>query len=116
MFYQVFKSLDNPSSFMGLKGSYLRYAAVGIAIALVISFAIGSVTNGLLGIIIFVALGALDYMGVMAFQARFSERERKKWFASRKLPDVLVLDPIQFRRLVEANLEKAKRIKQKNSS
>lgn len=116
MIIPVFKSLDNPSSFVGLKGSYLRFAAIGLGVALAIAGAIGSATSGLVGIIAFVALGALDYMGVMAFQAKFSERERKKWFSSRHLPDVLVFEPKSFRHMAGLKLDKAKKIKTKQET
>jgi len=115
MFYQVFKSLDNPSSMFGLKGSYLRYTAAGLGIAMMIALIVGSITNGLIGIISFVALGAIVYMGVMAFQAKFTERERKKWFASRKLPDVVSFQPKAFSKLAASRLERAKKMKQKQT-
>lgn len=116
MIYPVFKSLDNPSSFVGLKGSYIRYAATGIGVALFIAFVIGGATNGLIGVIVFVALGALDYMGVMAFQAKFSERERQKWFSSRKLPDVLNIEPRSFRYQAGLRLDKARQKQQKKDT
>lgn len=115
MLYPVFKSLDNPSSMFGLKGSYVRYAAVGAGIALALALVIGSATNGLVGIIAFVAIVMLVYMGVMAFQARYTERERKKWFASRKLPDVLVFEPMTFTSLARQKLDLAKALKTKKT-
>lgn len=96
MQYTIFKSLDNPSSMVGLKGSYLKFALMGIGIALLIAGVVGSLTNGLIGIIVFIAIGAAVYLGVMAFQAKFSERERGKWFSSRKTPDVIHFAPLRF--------------------
>lgn len=100
---RIYKSLDNPPSMLGLKGSYLRFAAIGLAIALVIGMLVGSVTNGLIGILVFVALTAAAYIGVMAFQARFTERERKKWFSSRKIPDLIHVKPVPIHKLARLN-------------
>ena len=113
MQYPVFKSLDNPSSMLGLKGSYLKFAAIGVGVALIIGFGVGSATNGLIGIIVFIAVSAVAYFAVMAFQARFTERERKKWFSSRKLPDIITLEPRTFGQLAAGRLGIAKRIKAK---
>lgn len=103
MEFRIYKSLDNPPSMLGLKGSYLRFAAMGLGVALIVGFVIGSATNGLVGILAFVAFTAITYMGVMAFQAKFSERERKKWFSSRKIPELIHLKPEAFHKLSRLN-------------
>ena len=96
MDYKVYKSLDNAPSFLGLQGSYQRYAAIGTGLAFVVGAIVGGATNGLVGVIVFLAATAGVYLCVMAFQARFTERERKKLFSSRNIPDVIVFAPESF--------------------
>ena len=113
MRYVVYKALDNPPSFVGLKGSYIKYAGIGMGGAGVIGMMIGSITNGLVGVIAFVALAAGVYLSVLAFQAKFSERERTKWLTSRKLQDVIVFEPVSFNTLAARRRSVAEKIVKK---
>ena len=113
MRYIIYKALDNPPSFVGLKGSYIKIAVVGVVISGVIGLVAGSVFNGLVGVIVFIAFAAAVYLGVMAFQARFTERERRKWLSSMKLSDVIVFDPESFLTLARRRLEAAERVTKK---
>lgn len=93
MRYTVYKSLDKPSSLFGLRGTYLRYAIIGIIVAAMISFIVGGITNGLVGMILFIILIAVVYIIVLRIQAKFSERERTKWFCAHVLPDYIIVPP-----------------------
>lgn len=108
--YTIYKALDNPPSFVGLKGSYIKFASAGLGISLVISLFIGSLTNGLIAVISFTALSAAAYLGVMAFQAKFTERERMKWMSSRKLMDVITFPPEQFSTMANRRLSTAEKL------
>ena len=116
MRYPVYKSLDNPPSFLGLKGSYLRIAGIGLFGAIIIGGTVGSFTNGLVGIIVFSAGAAADYLGVMAFQAKYSERERKKWVASLKIKDTIVFEPITFSEMARRRYLAAEKITKKKDT
>ena len=116
MYYKIYKALDNAPSFLGLQGSYQHYAAIGVAIALVLGFSIGGATNGLIGVVVFLVGTAAAYLAVMAFQARFTERERKKFISSRKSPDVIVFAPESFTSLARKQYEIAQKRAKKPSS
>ena len=110
MEYTIYKALDNPPSFVGLKGSYIRFAGFGMVGAGFIGLAIGGATNGLVGVLSFAALAAGVYLGVMAFQARFSERERKKWVSSRKIKNVVLVPPSPISRMAARRLSAAEKL------
>ena len=93
MEYRVYKSLDRKASTFGLRGSYLKFGLIGVAVAFVIGGLFWINTSGLVGFIVFVALVLLAYAAIMGFQARFSERERNRWFAGFFLPDSTAVPP-----------------------
>ena len=113
MRYIIYKALDNPPSFVGLKGSYIKIAVVGVILSGVMGLIAGGVFNGLVGVIVFIACAAAAYWGVMAFQARFTERELRKWLSSMKLMDVIVFGPESFSSLARRRLEAAERVTKK---
>lgn len=103
----VYKSLDNPSSMFGLRGSYQRMFWIGTAAAAVLALMLGSVFGQLVGIILLIA-GILGvYAGVMAVQGRYSDREQKKMTASLSLPDMLVFRPVSVRHMAESAAKRA---------
>lgn len=93
MKYIVYKSLDKSSSLLGLKGSYLYYTIGGLVVAAMIGVIVSRPTNGLVGMIVFIVLMVLVYLAVLRIQAKFSERERTKWFCSHRLPSFIFLPP-----------------------
>ena len=108
MRYIVYKSLDNPSSMFGIKGSYLGWVAAGAGAGLVVAVIAGGFIGGLGGVIVFLACLVASYLGTLVMQAKYSERERKKWLASRKIPDVVVFRPETARDMAEDNYMAAK--------
>lgn len=113
MHYTIYKALDNPPSFVGLKGSYIKYTGFGMAGAGAVGMIVGTFTNGLIGVIVFVACAAGVYLGVLAFQAKFTERERTKWLSSKKLKDVIIVAPVKFTKLAEDRLHAAEKLVKK---
>ena len=112
MIYRVYKSLDNPASMFGIKGSYIYYVGAGALVSALLGVAVGIFTNSFVGFLVFVLGLVLSYLGTMVFQARFSERERKRWLSSRALPDVVVLPPKRFAEIAEGSYRKAEERKQ----
>lgn len=93
MRYTIYKSLDKPSSLFGLKGTYLTICIAGAGVGLFPAVLVGSITNGLIGTILFIGCAAGSYFGTLRFQSKFSERERAKWLSSRNLPDYIAVPP-----------------------
>lgn len=101
MIYDTYNSLDKVSSLFGIKGSYIQYAAIAVGASAAVGFLVAQVTNGLIGVLVFIALAAVSYFTVLGIQAKFSERERTKWFCSHRLPNFIVVPPKRFRKYVK---------------
>ena len=98
MLYKVYRSLDKTNSLFGIKGSYQKYALIGIVAAILLGFVLGMMTNGLIGTLVALGGGAAVYVAILSVQSRFSERERTKWFCSHRLPDCITVPPRPLRR------------------
>lgn len=105
MRYTVYKSLDKPSSLFGLKGSYFFYAAGGALVGAVLALTIGAITNGLIGMLLFIVLLVIDYAVIMGIQTKYSERERTKWFCSHKLPSFITVPPRRLSSHMKVNFK-----------
>lgn len=101
MRYAVYKSLDKKNSLFGIRGSYQKYALYGIGISVLAGLIVGTSVNSMLGTILAIVLGAATYAGVLAVQSRYSEKERTKWFCSKKLPGYVLMQPKRLSRYVK---------------
>lgn len=90
---KVYRSLDRPSAFFGIRGRYQSLTLYAFVVDLVISFLCGQITNGLIGTVIFLALGAIIYMGAIYIQGIYSDRALFRYFTSRRLPGFIKLSP-----------------------
>lgn len=98
---KVYKSLDKSSSLFGIRGSFIRIAGAGAALAVVVGMGvIGPVTDGLVGILSVVALLVVDYMGVMMLQGKYTERGLDRRMSVRSLPRFILTRPRPMRRLL----------------
>lgn len=96
----VFRSLDRSNKLFGIKGSYIVYAAAGLAVALVLGLAVGSIIgSGLVGIIAFLAFAAVIYMYIVKFQSEHTEKERDQMISSVGMPESIRTRPVPFNRL-----------------
>ena len=96
MKYRVWRSLDRPSSFFGIRG---RFSMVFLAVAgagLVLALAVGSCTNSLVGMLTFAVACIGDYTLVTNLQGRMTERGLARKGASRKIPRNVRLSPRPF--------------------
>ena len=86
MKYRVWRSLDRPSSFFGIRGKFayvfLAFAAAGA----MLSAAVGNLTNGLVGMIAFGCSCVAGYMAIISIQGRMSDRGLARFLASRRTP------------------------------
>ena len=90
---KIYKSLDKPSSLFGIRGSYITWVIAGAGVALVLALLVNTITNGLIAILVFLALMVGVYLWVISFQSEYSERTRDKLFTARDLPDIILLQP-----------------------
>ena len=102
---KVYKSLDKPSSFLGLKGSYIMYTGVGAVIALCLAGYISTLTNGLIGILSFLGLCVIIYLMVLRVQASMTERELKRFLSGKMLPNYIVFHPERLKKYLRERTE-----------
>ncbi len=93
---RVYKSLDKKHSTFGIVGSYMKWMLAALGVAIVAGLLTGALLGGIVGMLVFIVLGALGYIGVVYVQGKFSERERDKWLASMSLPDVIRFPPVRL--------------------
>lgn len=94
MEYKVYKSLDKPSAFFGIRGRFSIWMAMGLAVDLFISFVVGTVIVGMLGVVVFVALALVIYMYILSVQGRLTPRQLTKKMDSRKFVSCIRLKPV----------------------
>ena len=93
MRYRVWRSLDRPSSFFGVKGRF-AYVFIGLAaVGGVVAAITGSVSNSLVGMVAFALALTGDYMLVTTLQGKMSDRALSRFLASRKTPRCIHLRP-----------------------
>lgn len=109
MQYGVYKALDRTNSLFGIKGSYQRYAIAGLLVCVVLGLVAGSLTNGVIGMIVAVGGIAGMYFALLSIQSRFSERERVRWFCSHRLPAYIVVPPRLLRRYCRVRAARRKK-------
>lgn len=103
---RVYKSLDRPYSFLGLKGSYIRYVIIGFVSDIPVSILVAKIAGGLVAVIFFAAVLFALYTVGMAFQAKYPDRDRKRWIASFGIPDFISFKPKDFRSYLKYDKDK----------
>lgn len=116
MRYAVYKSLDKKNSLFGIRGSYQKYALYGLGASVFIGLLVGTSVNTLLGTVLAIVLGVATYAGVLAVQARYSEKERTKWFCSKKLPGYVTVQPKKLSRYVRFRISERYEIRGKGDA
>jgi hypothetical protein len=93
MKYRVWRSLDRPSSFFGIRGKF-AYIFLGIAAAgALLAFVVGGATNSLVGMLAFAGACVGDYLLVISIQGKMSDRTLARYLASRRTPLFLKMQP-----------------------
>lgn len=90
---RVYRSLDRPSAFFGIRGRYQSLVLYALVADLVVSFFAGQWTNGLIGVLVFVAVGAVIYLGAIYVQGMYSDRTLFRLLSSRRLPGYIRVRP-----------------------
>lgn len=76
----VYRSLDRSVQFFGIKGRFLIPMGIGAVTSLITACMIGSATNGLAGIALFLILFFVSAMAVVALQGSIREKPSSgKW-------------------------------------
>lgn len=100
MKYRIWRSLDRPASFFGVRG---RFAYVFLFVAAgggIIAGIIGTLTNSLVGMVTFGGVCIADYMLVTAIQGKLSDRALSRYLASRRMPRFIHVLPRTVRSII----------------
>ena len=96
---KVYRSLDQPSAFFGIRGRFILVMLVGTALVSVPSLVIGMVTTALLGGDVFLIGAASAYMFTLSLQTRVDEKDFWKAVSRRAYPAVYRVRPKHIRNL-----------------
>jgi hypothetical protein len=97
MKYRIWRSLDRPSSFFGIRGKF-AYVFLGIAGAgAMLSFAVGRVVGSFMGMLAFAGACVGDYLLVLSLQGKMTDRSLTRKAASRKTPRCIHVLPRSIR-------------------
>ena len=94
---KVYRSLDRPQVFFGIKGRFITWYLILAGAVLMLSAAVGVVTAGVFGFVLFILGAAGAYVFVMLLQDKSSDREFTIRLNARKYPRFYRLKPQPFR-------------------
>ena len=103
---KVYRALDRPSVFFGIKGRFITWYLLLAGAALMLSVAVGISTAGVFGFVLFILGAAGAYVLIMLLQDRTSDREFSIRLDARKYPRFYRLRPQPFRVLLDADFTK----------
>lgn len=72
---KVYKSLDRPTSFFGVRGRFVGWLALLVCACLVVSLVVGSFFGSVAGVILFLLCGASAYLFVIGLQDKWSDKD-----------------------------------------
>ena len=91
--YRIWRALDQPASFFGIKGRFMTLFLLIAAAAATVAICIGSSLGNMTGIFIFGALVFCDYMLILSIQARLSEKGFSRLLCRRRLTGYIKFSP-----------------------
>ena len=89
----MWRSLDQPSAFFGIKGRFMTLFIIIGAAAAVVAIVMGSSYGSMIGMLIIAALLFCDYLFIMSIQAKVSDKEFSRMISSRSLPRFIRVTP-----------------------
>lgn len=98
MRFRIYRSLDRPSSFLGIKGKFMIIVGIVAGISGLLGIIIGkSIGNDLVGMGIFLGGSAVGVALTLMLQGRMSVRQFTRFLSSRNIPEFIRMKP---RRLI----------------
>ena len=98
--YRIWRSLDRPASFFGVKGRFKHVFLVMAAAGGLLSAVAWILTNALVGMVCLASICIGDYMAVIAMQGRLSDRALSRLMCSRSVPAFVHVRPLSIRSTV----------------
>ena len=82
----VYRSLDKPSAFFGIRGRFTSWMLGIVVVLLFLALIVGALTRAIVGIVIFVAGVAAAYAYILNLQGKSSDRAFTMKLNSRRYP------------------------------
>ena len=98
---KVYRALDRPQVFFGVKGRFITWYLVLAGAVLMLSVAVGIATAGVFGFVLFILGAAGAYVLIMVLQDKSSDREFSIRLHARKYPRFYRLRPQPFRSMLD---------------
>lgn len=96
---KVYRSLDRPSTFFGIRGRFILVTIAILAAGLVPAIVIGKVTNMLLGFGLLLVVAVVAYFVTTSLQSKIDEKDIWKVVARRRFPDMYRVRPKAVRNI-----------------
>ena len=91
--FRIWRALDQPASFFGIKGRFMTLFLLIAAAAATIAICLGSSFGSMTGLFIFGALAFCDYMLILSIQAKLSEKAFSRLLCKRRLTGYIKTTP-----------------------
>lgn len=91
--YRVWRALDQPAAFFGIKGRFMTLFLIIAAVAAAVAICLGSSFGNMAGMFIFGALAFCDYMLILSIQAKLSEKAFSRLLSKRRLTGYIKITP-----------------------
>ena len=84
---RVYRSLDRPATFFGIKGRFIVVMAAGSTVAVFLAIVIGGVTSMLVGFAVILVGAVIAYFLTTSLQSKIDEKDIWKSIEKRGYPD-----------------------------
>lgn len=91
--YRVWRALDQPASFFGIKGRFMTLFLLIAAGAATVAICLSSSFGSMAGIFLFGALAFCDYMLILSIQAKLSDKAFSRLLSKRRLTGYIKITP-----------------------
>ena len=91
--FRVWRALDQPASFFGIKGRFMTLFLLIAAGAATVAICLSSSFGSMAGIFLFGALAFCDYMLILSIQAKLSDKAFSRLLSKRRLTGYIKITP-----------------------
>ena len=88
---RVYRNLDRPFTFLGVKGRYIPVALVGLLGIVVTAVVVGAALGTFAGLASAVVLIVGGYLAMLEIQQRYGEKGVSRFIAGKRLPKFILI-------------------------
>lgn len=96
---RVYRSLDHPATFFGIRGRFMVVMGLGGALALILGLVVGQLTSMLLGFGVILVIAVIFYFVTLSLQSKVDEKDIWKIVARRGYPELYRMRPKHIRNI-----------------